>query len=233
MEISITNVSENKCSSSGCTIKSADEKLSINSSVNLEGFPITTLVSHATKTVYVELTYGELSEPYVDTGLIITIENPLTNQTWEDYIPLRFFKGTIPITIAAKNPENNNNAALNGFVIYPDGNNQFFAIKHNDYKPIFVPTFGTEKTYKLVFSGATVTSQLSDSTEMFYTVEPASVTPRIVVTDGMDAIRTYVIFGGNNHSENNAYSVTEGFEAYLNEGEIDYYSICADSDEFY
>lgn len=233
MEISITNVSENKCSSSGCTIKSADEKLSINSSVNLEGFPITTLVPHATKTISVELTYGELSEPYVDTGLIITIENPLTNQTWEDYIPLRFFKGTIPITIAAKNPENNNNAALNGFVIYPDGNNQFFAIKHNDCKPIFVPTFGSEKPYKLVFSGATVTAQLSDSTEMFYTVEPASLTPRTVVTDGMDAIRTYIPFGGNNHSENNAYSVTEGFEAYLNEGEIDYYSINAYSDEFY
>ena len=233
MEIKITNVSENKCSSSGCTIKSADEKLFINSSVYLEGFPITTLVPHATKTVSVELTYGELSEPYVDTGLVITIENPLTNQTWEDYIPLRFFKGTIPITIAAKNPENNNNAALNGFVIYPDGNNQFFAIKHNDYKSIFVPTFGNEKPYKLVFSGATVTSQLSDSTEMFYAVEPASLNPRTVVTDGMDAIRTYIPFGGNNHSENNPYFVEAGFEAYLNEGEIDYYSICADSDEFY
>ena len=233
MVLTITNISENKCSTSGCSIESEDAKLVLDSETNLKGFTISTLAGGATKTINLSLTYGEITEPYVDTGIIVTIENPLTNQIWEDYIPLRFFKGTIPITVAAKNPENNSNAALNGFVIYPDGNNQFFAIKHNDCKPIFVPTFGKEKPYKLVFSGATVTSQLDDSTEMYYSVEPASVTPRNVVTDGMEAIRTYVPFGGDNHSEDKAYIVNDGFEAYLSEGEIDYYKITADSDTYY
>ena len=233
MQLTITNISENKCSTSGCSIESEDAKLVLDSETNLKGFTISTLAGGATKTINLSLSYGEITEPYVDTGIIVTIENPLTNQIWEDYIPLRFFKGTIPITVAAKNPENNSNAALNGFVIYPDGNNQFFAIKHNDCKPIFVPTFGKEKPYKLVFSGATVTSQLDDSTEMYYSVEPASVTPRIVVTDGMEAIRTYVPFGGDNHSEDKAYIVNDGFEAYLSEGEIDYYKITADSDTYY
>ncbi len=236
MEVTITNVSENKSSPSSCSIMSADKKLSISIAddtiEDLEGIPIITLVPHATKDFNLELSYGEMSEPYVDTGLIVTIENPSTNQTWEDYIPLRFFKGTIPITVAAKNPENNSNAALNGFIMYPDGNNQFFAIKHNDCKPVFVPTFGKDKPYKLVFSGATVSAQLSDSTEMYYTVEPASINPRPVITSGGEIVK-YISFGGDNHTEDTPYIVTQGFESYLSEGERDYYSIAADSDEYY
>ena len=233
MKLTITNVSENKCSASKCIIESTDAKLLLNSSdEDLSGISISTLAGGATKEVNLSLIYGELTKPYVDTGITVTIQNPFTKQEWKDYIPLRFFKGTIPITIAAKNPENNANAALNGFVIYPDGNNQFFAIKNNDAKPIFVPTFGTEKPYMLVFSGATVTSQLGESTEMFYTVEPISTKLRNVITKGSE-IDKYMIFGGNNHSETTAYPVTEGFEAYLLEGEIDYYTIKADSNDFY
>ena len=233
MKLTITNISENKCSASKCIIAADDAKLLLNStSEDLSGISISTLPGGATKEVYLSLVYGELSKPYVDTGITVTIQNPFTGQEWKDYIPLRFFKGTIPITIAAKNPENNTNAALNGFVIYPDGNNQFFAIPNNSCKVVFVPTFGTEKPYTLVFSGATVTSQLGESTEMFYTVEPVSMQLRTVITKGSE-IDKYMIFGGDNHSETTAYPVTEGFEAYLLEGEIDYYTIKADSNDFY
>ena len=235
MEINITNVSENKCKSSICTISPASPNLSIASSdTNLEGFTISTLASGATKIVKVSVVYGELTEPYIDTGLNIKITNRSSNKEWNDYIPLRFFKGTIPITIAAKNPENNNTAALNGFVIYPDGNNKFFMVEHNGCKPVFVPTFGNNKPYKLVFSGATVTSRLDDSTEMYYTVEPISISPRTVITDGDPQKQLeYMNFGGDNHSEDNAYPATQGFESYLSEGEIDYYTICADSEDYY
>lgn len=235
MEIKITNVSENKCKSSICTISPASPNLSIASSdTNLEGFTISTLASGATKIVKVSVVYGELTEPYIDTGLDIKITNQSSNKEWNDYIPLRFFKGTIPITIAAKNPENNNTAALNGFVIYPDGNNKFFMVEHNGCKPVFVPTFGNNKPYKLVFSGATVTSKLDDSTEMYYTVEPISISPRTVITDGDPQKQLeYMNFGGDNHSEDTAYPATQGFESYLSEGEIDYYTICADSEDYY
>lgn len=235
MEISITNVSENKCKSSICTISPASPNLSIASSnTNLDGFTISTLASGATKIVKVSVVYGELTEPYIDTGLNIKITNQSSNKEWNDFIPIRFFKGTIPITIAAKNPENNNTAALNGFVIYPDGNNKFFMVEHNGCKPVFVPTFGNNKPYKLVFSGATVTSKLDDSTEMYYTVEPISIFPRTVITDGDPQKQLeYMNFGGDNHSEDTAYPATQGFESYLSEGEIDYYTICADSEDYY
>ncbi len=232
--LTITNISENKCKSSVCTISTDDPNLNLSSETNLQGFTISTLEGGATKTLNITVSYGTLTEPYINTGINIKLTNPSTGQEWVDYIPLRFFKGTIPITISAKNPENNKNAALNGFVIYPDGNNQFFAIPHNSSKPVFVPTFGKDKSYKLVFSGATVTSKLDDSTEMYYTVEPASLNPQQVITEGdSQKLIEYMNFGGNNHSEQTAYSVTQGFEAYLSEGEIDYYTISADSDYYY
>ena len=234
MTITITNISSNKCSASGCVISSEDPNLILSSSeYNLSGVAISTLDKGATKKITVSVSYGQISEPFIDTGITVTIKNPMTKQEWNDYIPLRFFKGTIPVTVAAKNPENNKNAALNGFIIYPDGNNQFFAIPHNQSKVLYVPTFESTKNYMLVFSGATVSSTLSNSTEMYYTVVTGSTIPRTVVTDGMDAIETYIPFGGNNHSEDTAFEVKESFEAYLNEGEIDYYSIAADNTEFF
>lgn len=231
MVLTITNVSKNKCASSICSVESSDPNLEFHSRT---AFTISTLAGGGTRTENLSISYGEITKPYVDTGITITIKNPSTDQEWNDYIPLRFFKGTIPITIAAKNPENNSNAALNGFVIYPDGNNQFFTIRNNSSKSLFVPTFGSDKSYMLVFSGATATYQLDNSTEMFYTVEPATTTPTSVITGGnIDDLYTYMTFGGNNHSETSAYEVTNGFEAYLSEGEIDYYRIKADSSATY
>ncbi len=232
MIVSITNISKNKCSSSICTIEGKDQNLTVRSdSTNLSAFTISTLMEMATKDINLTVEYGDLSEPYIDTGLIVTINNPLTGQEWEDFIPLRFFREAISIVISAKNPENNKSAVLNGFVIYPDGNNQYFSVKNDSSKIIYVPTFGTEKEYLLVFSGATTSTDLSKSTEMYYTVEPRSTTPRPIVIEDVnkDTLAEYIKFGGNNHSENTAFSVIEGFEAYLTEGEIDYYSIPAES----
>ena len=59
-----------------------------------------------------------------------------------------------------------------------------------------------------------------------------STEPRTVVTTGSE-ILSYIPFGGENHSERTAYHVTEGFESYLREGEIDYYSITISSPGYY
>ena len=243
MKLTITNISENECSSSGCIVKAADPNLKIESNdpaINLEGFTTPTMIGGATRDIELSLVYGEMTKPYVDTGITVTITNPFTQQEWNDYIPLRFFKGTIPITIAAKNSMSDSKTSLNGFVIYPDGNNQFFEIPNNSCKAVFIPTFGSEKPYKLVFSGATVTAELSENSEMYYTVEPASLTPRPVVTGvttevDFATLMKYMTFGGDNHTEDDAFSVNngEGFEAFLRKGEIDYYSVKADSDIFY
>lgn len=235
MTITITNISDVVCSTSLCRIEPDDPNLVLNSTESLSAITISTLPKGGTKEIAITAKYGNLKDSYVDTGIKITIINPFTSQEWTDYIPLRFYKGTIPIAIAAKSPERNAQAALNGFVIYPDGNNQFFAINENSSKVLDVPTFGSDKKYKMIFSGATVTAELSESTEMYYTVAAGKKTPKPVITESEDIMELsgYITFGGNNHSEDTAYEVEEDFEAYLREGEIDYYTITADSEEFY
>ncbi|MCQ2592030.1 MAG: SUMF1/EgtB/PvdO family nonheme iron enzyme [Treponema sp.] len=233
MVITITNVSKNNCSSSICIIESQSPAVTVLGE-NLSGITISTLKPNATKEIKVKVVCSDLSEAYIDTGINVTIRNPKTKQEWADYIPLRFFKGLIPITVAAQNPEENNEAALNGFIIYPDGNNQFFSVKNNSSSILMVPTFGNNGNYMMVFSGATVTSELSDSTEMYYSVAAGSSKMKdINLSVGWELLESYMTYGGDNNSENNAYFAHEDFTSYLSEGEIDYYTITADSEEFY
>ena len=234
MTLSIKNISDVVCSSSICTIKSDDPKLSITSTENLSAFTISTLIANGTKNIDVNVSYGNITEPYVDTGITVIIRNAKTGQEWEDYVPLRFYKGMIPITVAAKSPENNNKA-LNGFIIYPDGNNQFFTIKDNSSKVLYVPIFGPDKKYKMVFSGATVTSELSQSTEMYYSVAPGVTASKEInlKTDDWTVLQGYINYGGDNHNEEKAFVADHDFIAYLSNGEIDYYTLTADSEKFY
>ena len=232
LELTITNISENTCSSSICKIESKDPRLSVSSSsYNLQAFAISTMKPGGTKNLIVDVSYGDITDPFIDTGLDITITNPKTGQEWVDYVPLRFYKGLIPVTVAAKSPENNNNAALNGFIIYPDGNNQFFTVNNNSSKILLVPTFGEQEEYKIVFSGATTSAQLSDSTEMFYSVAPSSNVEKSIDLANCDAqtLAGYMNFAGSNQIEDAAYEVNGDFIAYLSDGEIDYYSFTADA----
>ena len=104
MVLTITNISKNICETSFCSIEADDSRLSIYSTEepDLNNITISSLAEGATKEINLFLQYGMLNEPYVDTKICIIIENPITGQIWEDSIPLRFFKGRIPITIGAK-----------------------------------------------------------------------------------------------------------------------------------
>ena len=228
MTLTITNISDVTSEPSIYQITPEDSRLSIRG--DTEG-RIGTLKKGATKTINLEVECGNLTEGYLDTGLNISIENTITEKSWDDYVPLRFYKGLMPLTIAAENVEGNNNSALNGFVIYPDGNSQFFAVPQGENKTLFLPTTIKDKVYKLAFSGATVEGNLSESTEMLYTVAINSPTKE-PVDESTTAFKQSVRFGeeGNgNNTEDTAYEVTgNSFQAYLSDGEIDYYIINAE-----
>ena len=122
----------------------------------------------------------------------------------------------------------NDSAVLNAFVIYPDNNTKFFIVDQSiSGRTIFVPSFDESLPFKLVFCGATSSKVLSSSTEMFYTVAPGSVTPRVVaIPDELAEYNSIINFGegsNKNDTEENAYSVTESFEAYIQADDKDFY----------
>lgn len=228
MTLTITNVSQVKSAMSVCVVENDDPNLSITSSYDLAGVPISTLAPGATKTIDLEVSYGHLTEPYVDTEIKVRITNAQTGNEWVDYVPLRFFRGQVPLTVAAVSTEGNHSAALNGFLVHPDGQSQFFSVPHGGSTTIYSPTFPKDQPYLMAFSGATVTGTLSDSTEMFYTVAVGSTEPVEVETGGSN-ILGYMTFGEPNDSEKQAYPVNGNFQAYLSEGEIDYFSVTSDT----
>ena len=228
MTLTITNVSQVKSAMSVCVVENDDPNLTITSSYDLAGVAISTLAPGATKTIDLEVSYGHLTEPYVDTEIKVRITNAQTGNEWVDYVPLRFFRGQVPLTVAAASTEGNQSAALNGFLVHPDGQSQFFSVPHGGSTTIYSPTFPKNQPYLMAFSGATVTGTLSDSTEMFYTVAVGSSDPVEVETGG-SSILGYMTFGEPNDSEKQAYPVNGNFQAYLSEGEIDYFSVTSDT----
>ena len=172
MTITITNISDVDSETSAISITPKNNNISIHSEndSNLDLITVSTMKSGMSKTLKIFVECGSVSSGYLDTGINVTITNLKTRKQWVDFIPMRFFKGLVPLSIAAESTESNNNAALNGFIIYPDGNNSFFTIPSGGDKTIFVPSFGLLQDYLLVFSGATVEGSLNLSTEMFYTV---------------------------------------------------------------
>ena len=228
MTLTITNVSQVKSTMAVCVVEWDDPNLSVTSSQDLEGIPISTMAPGATKTIDLEVLYGHLTEPYVDTEIKVRITNAQTGKEWVDYVPLRFFRGQVSLTVAAASPEGNQAAALNGFLVHPDGQSQFFSAPHGGSSTIYAPTFPESQPYLMAFSGATVTGELSDSTEMFYTVAVGSTEPMKVETSGGGILR-HMTFGEPNDSKKTAYPVNGNFQAYLSEGEIDYFSVTSNT----
>ena len=179
--LTISNISEVKSEPSTAVISCSDSNvftkmISTNISNYLEdgniAINIPTMKPGATLSVQIEISYEQLSYGYKDVELDVRVKNQETNRAWIDYVPLRFFAGDMPISIAAKPTiiPDNFTPALNGFVIYPDGNSKFFKVSEKNSTTLYVPVFGSGHKYEMVFSGATVTGNLEDSTEMLYTV---------------------------------------------------------------
>ena len=242
MTLLIENISKIDNKSARASI-SAGKNLTITNKdsvvTDLNSFSIPTMAPgfDNAKKIDIEVTCGTFYEPYFDTEIQIEIVVGVgdNKRVWVDSVPLRIFRGQMPITISVKNAENNENARLNGFIIYPDGNNKFFSISNNSSETLLVPVFKNSENYMLAFSGATSSGKMADSTEMFYTVNIDSVESVEVVTAGsvIGDFQDFGEFGGGNEREDSATIIDSDkkqFEAYLHSGDRDFYKIAVESD---
>ena len=223
MEITITNTSDVDSKPSYYILSAENSDITI-SGTEREG-SIGTLRSGFTKKLKINLICNAINSAYIDTGISVNIENVADGKTWTDYVPIRFYKNKVPVTIATVSQNGNTQAKLNGFIIYPDGNSQYFNLSNNCYRTIYVPNFGSEKPFILAFCGAMAEGSYEKSTEMFYTVVIGSTDYKTLTKD----MRTAYPYGetyGENDSEITAYETSDTeFEAYLAVDEIDFYKI--------
>jgi uncharacterized protein YjdB len=236
MTVYIKNIGDIQTNASVLEIKSVDDSIisiegvdSTDGIPNPNAFTIPTLKAGKTLQRKIRVRVKDFSDAYIDTKIIVNVHS--LTRTWEDYIPLRVYSGNATFTIAASSQVYNTKAALNGFIIYPDGNNQFFTVSHNMTTKINVPRFKNNDSYILVFSGATTDGELDDTTELFYTVSFDATKKEFTYNDSSISAQEQIAiinFGetsGGNETEDTAYSVSEAFEAYISEGEIDFFKI--------
>ena len=225
MTLVIKNISDVPAETSFVTVSTEDDALDFdkanNENFNVKaGEAVATLAPGMEKQIKMTVQYNNIDNGYIDTGLKVTIKNTETDQVWEDYVPLRFFKGQYHWTINADSTEHNNNAALHGFLIYPDKSSQYFYVNDKSDETIRVPSFKTNEDYLLIFSGATFGETLAESSAMYYTVIEGDHAKDINRSD-----EDSITFGGNNNTEQSAFAIYSEFQAYLAEGKIKYFKI--------
>ena len=231
LTLTLKNNSEYTIYSSSLKITPASPNITIRhkSGKSLDGIAVGKMIPESVDNEEFIVSYTGTESGYVDTGLIVEITNGQTRDVWEDYVPLRFFSSVLPVSFSGKSIKNNENGALNGFIVYPDGNSKFFAIRNGGKKTVYVPLFNSTDEYYISFCGATVTKNLDKTEEAFYGVSIGSTAPLYLEDSGAN-VQSYMSYGGNNHSLLSAYNIskTDGcFEAYLSAGEADYYKFSA------
>lgn len=232
MNLAITNISSVRAETSILRVYSEDDFIELTSTDDIEnGVTISTLKQNGTKNVGININVGSLNKPYVDTRIKIEITNAITGQKWIDEVPLRIFKKKASFVFKCSSPENNLSASLNGFIIYPDKNCMYFSVPAEQSGVVEVPLFGDSDEYILAFSGAVVTSNLEESTELYYTVAIDSEVEREFTYNKLGVAEKVKIIGFGeqgsigNEKETTAFPVSNDFEAYLKEGDIDFYKV--------
>ena len=233
MTVNIKNISNITAYPSVLEIKAEDDSI-----ISIEGvdgsdgistpssFTIPTLKGGKALVRKIKVNVKNFSDAYINTRILVNVHS--TIGVWEDYIPLRVYSGNATFTIAASG-DYNPKAALNGFIIYPDGNNQFFTISNGKDKQIKVPRFKSNDSYMLVFSGATTEGMLDETTELYYTVSLNDQKQEFTYNN-LDADEKFklICYGDDpdgNETEDTPCTVKGNFEAYIAEGDIDFYKV--------
>ena len=224
MTLVIKNVSDVKAKSSFAEIYSDDIMIESIGDIDVsKKVTIPTMDSGLFLEIPIKVQYKNVDGCYVDSLIKVNITNPSEHKVWEDCVSLRFYAGQYVWTVAADADIAKSDAVLNGFIIYPDGNSQFFKVNKGGSTLIRVPSFKKkEDSYLMVFSGATVEGTLSNSTEMYFDVIEDNLPSKTVDKDPDN-----MTFGEPNYTEQTAQEIKGkcDFEAYLNEGAIKNFKI--------
>ena len=244
MTINIKNIGDVEASTSVLSITPNDSSVitieGISSSVgipNPNAYTIPTQNPGVSLEKTIKITVNSFNDAFIDTRINVKIINSYSKRTWVDSIPLRVYRESAILTIGASSQQDNYSAALNGFIIYPDGNNQFFTVSHKGYKEIEVPLFRSNDSYILVFCGATTGGRLDETTELYYTVS-FNQNKKLNKKDftyknlSQNEVMKIICFGGDpngNEREDTAYTVNESFEAYISAKDTDFYTFTSDA----
>lgn len=234
LQIDFTNIGDADCGTARYSISCSDPNLSISG--NTEDI-FTTIETGRSKSVNLNVRYGELTTAYKDVTIKIEIQDSILFRTWKDSVTLRFYRRPVYVSVNAYNPDENPSSELHGFVINADGRSQYFSVNHASYTNIIVPWTTSEKPLTLVFSGATADDEMFYSftiskTELAYndlfgwSTELAGMSG----TGKFNIVTSYETPTKNDYEDSKVYIDNPSIitKSYIQKGDIDYFSISSE-----
>ena len=234
LQIDFTNIGDADCGTARYSISCNDPNLSISG--NTEGI-FSTIETGQSKSVNLNVSYGELTEAYKDVTIKIEIQDSILFRTWKDSVTLRFYRRPIYVSVNAYNPDGNSSSELHGFVINADGRSQYFSVNHSSVENIIVPWTTSAKPLTLVFSGATANDEMYYSftiskTELAYNdlFDWATELAGMSGTGQFNIVTSYETPSKNDFENSKVYIDNPSVitKSYIQKGDIDYFSISSE-----
>lgn len=213
LQLSFKNVGVEDCAASVYVISCNDSKLKIDGNVTGN---FTTITAGNSNDITLLVQYGTVIDEYVDVPINISITDRKYEQTWEDSVTLRFYKGVINVKVNARNFNSTYGSTLKGFFIYPDGRSKRFTVSNKSSATLTIPW--SEKDYILAFSGATADNEMAYSFCINDKVPLANL-------DGIWSLSEMNAYKSN--STKTAYKVTNfsnPVKAYLGAGDVEFFT---------
>lgn len=223
LSVSIENISSIESGVTVCSFSPRSSGLKISSS-NLSSSDdvlVSSLSSHETKQIInISVEYESIVEDYIDTGIDVVITDVDNNRTVCDFIPLRFYKGLVPITVSQKST----GGILKGVLTTSCAETLFFIVNTNETKTVFIPTFGENNTNYISFGN-------ENDDGILYSVYIGSRYGIGVVVSTDDPIFSSSInYAEPNDSISASCLVENPFQAYLGKKDKDFYSFAIQND---
>jgi hypothetical protein len=163
---------------------------------------IGTIEPGKTKSIPIDIRYSPIpTKAYEICHIGITINEPITNKTWEDSVSLKIYKGAVNLNIQANTP-------IAGIIIGP--NARVWNFKRTSFTAS-VPI--SDEDYWVIFSGATA------DTEAVYSLGISVDAPD--TTGFTDTAR----YEPNNTEGTATVVIKKQITAYLHKNDIDYYRV--------
>lgn len=224
MTVKVQNTTDIRTRPGNVKISSSDSRINVSGKTSGDIPSFTSGVQE----YQISVSCSSLDAPYSDTGIDVTFEDA-DGYVWSDYIPLKFYKEKETIQIYAEGVSNDE-CALNGFVMFPDGKSKYFSVQSKSTETITVPSFPATEPYKLAFSGAVTGKEISESTEMRYSV---GVNVSAVNNFSSDEYNVSKLANTYEPNENENQAVEIGLSSaavsYLETGDIDFYKVAVNS----
>ena len=213
--LTITNISGQSSPTVDCAI-SAGSNLVTLSGTSLTSITIQPLSAGSSHTITFTAQADYFTNVRLDTSLIVTLASLSSDDEASRHLSLRFYRGVIPITIAAE-ADSSTGTSLSLLLINPDGNSQTATLDSGTSKTLYVPALGTSDPFLLA-----VTAQEG----YYYTVAQGTKQAiTVVVPSDTTNKRTYYTYGEDNNTAETAFTAPASFEAYCDASDVDYYKL--------